>query len=142
LTDFKESLGDTKTEVESAIRWLLESVLALAAVFSGKPGRYDALRAVAECRLDLGPISADDQRIAAELVEKEIISRETGRSRVGVDDVDAEAAKIEAEQEAIGQRTQQNIATAVLNAQRQLAGGGASNRLEQPPGDNGQEEKE
>lgn len=131
LTDFKQSLSDTRSQVEEALRWLLETVLALAAVFAGQPGRYDTLRAVAECRLDLGPVSADDQRIAKELVEAEIISRETARGRVGVDDTDAEAIKIEAEQGAISQRNSQALATAVLNAQRNLAGGGASNGLEQ-----------
>lgn len=137
LTDFKQSLADTKSQVEDALRWLLETVLALSAVFSGQPGRYDSLRAVAECHLDLGPISADDQRVAKELVEVEIISRETARSRVGVDDTDAEAAKIEAEQGSISQRNQQALATAVLNAQRNLAGGQASNGAEQPAGGSG-----
>lgn len=140
-SDFKQSLSDTRTQVEAALRWLLETVLAMAAVFAGQPGRYASLRAVASCHLDLGPVSADDQRVTIELVDKEIISRETARARVGVDDVDAEATRIEAEQEAIGQRTQQNLATAVLNAQRSLAGGGASNGLEQPGNNNAQEQE-
>jgi hypothetical protein len=125
-SDFEESLSDTKTQVEAAIRWLLETVLAMAATFAGQPGRYASLRASVTCRLNLGPISSEDQRVAKELVEAEIISRETGRNWVGVDDVDAEAAKIEAEQEVIGKRTQANIAAGVLGAQRALAGGGGN----------------
>lgn len=139
-SDFEDSLADTKTQVEDTLRWLLETVLAMAAVFAGQPGRYASLRATASCRVNLGPISADDQRVAAELVKEEIISRETARSRVGIDDVDAEAARIEAEQGAISQRNQQALATAVLNAQRSLAGGGSSNGLEQPPGNDIEEE--
>lgn len=136
MADFEQSLSDTKTQVENAIRWLLETVLAMAAVFAGQPGRYAALRASATCRVTLGPISADDQRVAAELVDKEIISRETARSRVGVDDTEAEATKIESEQKAMGQRTQQNLASAVLNAQRSLNGGAGSNGLETGTQDN------
>jgi len=130
--DFEQSLRDTRTELENAIRWLLETVLAMAATFSGQPGYFDTLRAVATCRLELGPISADDQRVAAELVEKKVISRETAMSRVGVDDVDAEKTKIEEEQDSDSQRQQQTLATAVLNAQRQMASGAGSNGLERP----------
>jgi hypothetical protein len=132
LTDFRQSLLETKAESEAATRWLLETTLALAAIFSGQPGRYDALRAVAECRLELGPVSADDKRVAKELVDAEIISRETARTMIGVDDPDAEAAKIDIEQEALSERSQKTLAAAVLNAQRQLDGGSASNGLEQP----------
>lgn len=131
-TEFEQSLADTKTEVEMAIRWLLETVLAMGAVFSGQPGRFDSLRATASCRIDTGPISADDQRVARELVEAEIISRETAMGRVGIDDPGAESARIESEQEASAGRQQQTLAQAILNAQRQLDGGQASNGLEQP----------
>lgn len=130
--DFRQSLQDTKSQLESAIRWLLETVLSMTATFSGQPGRYDTLRANVECKLDLGPISADDQRVAKELKEAGVISTETTMGRVGVDDVDAERERIETEQAAASERQQETLAAAVLNARRQLDGGEGSNGLEQP----------
>jgi hypothetical protein len=130
--EFEQSLNETKSEVERAIRWLLETVLAMAAVFSGQPGRFESLRAVADCRIDSGPISADEMRAQKELAEGKIISYKTAQANIGVDDPDAEQQQIDSEQEADSQRQQATLATAVLNAQRQLAGGQASNGLEQP----------
>ncbi|MBK8989271.1 MAG: hypothetical protein IPM39_24940 [Chloroflexi bacterium] len=40
---FKKSLLETKPETDKALIWLLETVLALTAVLSGLPGRYEAL---------------------------------------------------------------------------------------------------
>jgi hypothetical protein len=134
-TDFRQSLLDSKDQLEKATAWLLETVLAMAAEFSGQAGRYEELRVDAECRVDLGPISGDEQRVARELVEAQIISKRTAMSRVGVDDADAEAGQIATEQEESSQRQQQSLATAVLNAQRQLAGGQQSTGLEQPEGE-------
>lgn len=98
LVDFEASLRKTKTQTERALRWLLETVLAMAAQFSGQPGRFAGLRVDAECRLDLGPVSAYDQESAIKLRDAGFISTETGMSRVGVDDVDAEKTRIAAEQ--------------------------------------------
>lgn len=95
--DFVSSLRKTRTQAEKALRWLLETALAMAAQFSGQPGRFAGLRVDAECRLDLGPVSAYDQEGAIKLRDAGFISLETGMGRVGVDDVDAEKTRIAAE---------------------------------------------
>lgn len=78
-------------------RWLIETVLSLAAYLAGEPGRFDSLRATFECRIDPGPMTAEEYRLVMELVDKKLLSRESGMSRTGVDDVDAEKARIDAE---------------------------------------------
>jgi hypothetical protein len=118
-SDFEQSLLLTKPEVEAALRWLLETVLAMAAQFSQQPGRYDGLRVNAEARIDTGPVTADEQRIVGELVDKKLLSKTTGRQRVKVEDTDAEAALVAQESE----QEQQLLGTALLNAQRRLDGG-------------------
>jgi hypothetical protein len=98
--DFEADLGRTKPVLDDALRWVLETVLAFVAEFSGQAGRYEPLRVDAYCILDPGPIPTEENRTTVELVNAELLSRETGMSRVGVDDPAAERAKIEAEREA------------------------------------------
>jgi hypothetical protein len=71
--------------------------LAMAAAFSGQPGRFAELRAVFECRIDSGPMSSDDQSQVRENVKAGLMSEETGMSRLGIDDVDAELERIASE---------------------------------------------
>jgi hypothetical protein len=101
LADFISDLGRTAPQVNRAGRWLLETALAFASVLMGQPGRYDSLRAVFACRIDPGPISADELRLVMELVGARLLSRETGMSRANVEDVDAEQARITAETAAL-----------------------------------------
>lgn len=118
--DFEASLGATISEVEAAGRWLLETALAMAAAFANQPGRFDSLRATFTCRVDSGPISADEQKEARENVAAGLLSKETGMVRIGVDDTDAEKAKIAAEGETANQAQQTN-ATAILSRAGLLA---------------------
>lgn len=100
LYDFLTSLRATKGGMDTLGRWLLETALAYAAAFGGQPGRYDGLRAVFACRLDPGPVPADESRLVLDLVEGGLLSREGGMERAGVEDVDAEQARIEQERAA------------------------------------------
>lgn len=95
--EFENSLMDTKAEVGAALRWMLETVLALAAAIAGQPGRYDGLRVVGDARLDLGVVSTEEQRQTAEAYKSGLLSRETAIRRIGVDDPAAEAARLDAE---------------------------------------------
>jgi hypothetical protein len=94
LADYILSLRETKQALDAAIRWVLETALALGAVFMGQPGRYEALRAEANCRLDVGPVDPETMRMVIDLVDAELLSRETGMGRVGVDDPAAEKERI------------------------------------------------
>lgn len=97
LTDFHGSLQPTATQVNAAGRWLLEAVLNWAAHLAGQPGRYASLRGVFQCRLYLGPVPVELQKIIIERWEKGLISKSTALALLGSDDPDAEIAKIEAE---------------------------------------------
>lgn len=118
LADYISDLLLTKPEVEAAGRWLLETALAMAATFAGVPNRYASLRAVFEARLDPGPIPAEEMRLVMELVDKKLLSRQTGMNRVGVDDVDAEQQEIMTERAASlsDKETRANIVKVLVEA--------------------------
>jgi hypothetical protein len=98
--EFAASLEPSKAAVDEAGRWLLETALALAAAFSGQPGRYEALRCEFGAVVDAGPLSAEDRRVTLEELEGGAVSLETALSDLGRDDVAAELARIDAEREA------------------------------------------
>lgn len=108
--DFEMTLQPTAEEVNGLGRWLLETVLAMAEAFAGTPGEYTGqLRAVFECVIDSGPITADERSALDGSVEAGTLSRETAMARGRILDVDAELARIQADPssqlEAIAQRT-------------------------------------
>ena len=95
---FEKDLLTSAGKVEAAGRWLLETALAMAAYFAGQPGRYDGLRAYVQASVDSGPRSPDDLRVASEMADKGLWSKETARSKTGIEDVGAEEDRIEKEQ--------------------------------------------
>lgn len=98
--EFETSLRMTKSALDDAGRWLLGTVLALASVFSGGAGRFEGLRPEFNCAVDAGPLTADERREIINEYSAGVISRETTMSRLGIEDTDAEAAKIEEERQA------------------------------------------
>jgi hypothetical protein len=128
LYDFTMSLMDTAEEVERALRWLLETTLNLAAVFSGEPGRYVGLRVNAMARIDVGPLSADDQRALTELVGARLMSQRTAMARLGIDDPDAEEQQIEQEQEQQRQQARMSLGEAMMQFDRGNSGEGENER--------------
>jgi len=103
--EFEASLEMTKTALDDAGRWLLETALALAAVFAGQAGRYDGLRCEFAASVDAGPQSAQErQQIVAEY-QAGLASKETAMSLLGVDDTAAEMARIDEEQTASDTQT-------------------------------------
>lgn len=96
--DYEDDLGLTKTPLDRAGRWLIETALALAAIFSGQPGRFASLRATFSARINTGPMSSDEiGEIQSLTGDKPLLAQETGMSRIGIEDTDAELAKIAAE---------------------------------------------
>lgn len=108
--EFATSLRATKTTLDGCGRWLIETSLRIAAHFAGKPGRYDSLRAIFECRIDTGPLTADEERMAIDLHAANLIDTEEAMMRIGVDDPAAMRAKVDAEKEVAMARQQQMIA--------------------------------
>jgi hypothetical protein len=92
--EFEQAVRLPAALVEDAMRWLIETILALAGMFAGQPGRYAGLRASVAARVDLGPVSADEIRANTEQVAADLLAPETAMSRNGVRDVPAEMERI------------------------------------------------
>lgn len=92
--EYLNSLLDSKPEAEAALRFLLETPLAMAEAIVGTPGALTSLvRVEVQCRLDTGPLSPEE-RAANETSVGKTLSQETAMARNGVDDVDAEKARM------------------------------------------------
>lgn len=121
--DFEDSVAPTTAQAERAIRWLLETTLALGAAFAGQVGRYADLRAVVTCRVNSGPISGDEQNQARLNLDAGLLSTEGAMARIGVDDTDAEKARIEADRAAAQARAPQTAPTQPQGDTPQQQGG-------------------
>lgn len=101
--EFERSLKDTKTVLDAAGRWQLETALRLAAYISGQGEKYLKLRADFNCLVDAGEIDPEKARLVIEMRvpggpnNQPLISDERARQLVGVEDPEAELAKIEEE---------------------------------------------
>lgn len=102
--EFATTLARTKTRLDDAGRWLIETALAWAAAISGQPDRYAALRCEFAAQVDPGPLTADERNEIIKEYEAGLLSRETAIARLGGDDPDAEIARINAEQQASDQQ--------------------------------------
>jgi hypothetical protein len=92
--EYLATLWPTATEVEALYRFILDTLLALSEAISNKPGLYTkVIKAAAQCRLDSGPIAADE-RTALEASIGKTMSQETAMKILGVDDVDGEKSKM------------------------------------------------
>lgn len=95
--EYVNSLGDTVPEVNAALRFLLETPLAMAEALAGTPGVLTRLiRVEASCRVDTGPLDAAE-RTAVEASIGKTLSTETAMALCNVEDVDAERARMAAD---------------------------------------------
>ncbi|MBM7845359.1 hypothetical protein [Herpetosiphon giganteus] len=132
LLDFAMALGPTATAIKQLVRWLLEATLALAAHFAGRPNAFDSLRADVIPRLWLGSLSSEERNFLLAAYEKGAISHDLFLGLIDVEDVDAEKARIAAEQEAKQLQQTRTLAAALATNQARLDSGAASTGLEQP----------
>jgi hypothetical protein len=101
--EFERSLKETKTVVDAAGRWELETVLRLAAQLSNSTDKYLALRADFNCLIDSGDVDPEKARLVLDLRKPggpsnmPLISDETARNWINIDDAAAELARIEEE---------------------------------------------
>ena len=95
--EFERSLKETKGVMDAAGRWQLESTLRLAAFICKQVSKYANLRADFNCLIDAGEPDPEKQKTVILLRQAGIISAETARNWVGVEDAAAELAKIKAE---------------------------------------------
>lgn len=92
--EYLATLQLTQGEVESAFRFIVDTALAMAEAMSEKVGYFTSvIRTQVACRLDAGPLlPAERQAIEASIGKT--ISRETAMMLVGIEDVDAELARM------------------------------------------------
>jgi hypothetical protein len=95
--DFAASLGDTKNELEAAMRWLLGTITTLAGIFMGQPTKFADLRPTVQATIDTGPLSDAERSAILEQLDKGVRSRETAMGMLGIEDPDAEASRIATE---------------------------------------------
>lgn len=90
--EFITSLRATATPLESAIRWLLETVSVWSHDLAGLS--IPDVRAEAACRLSAGPLAPTDMLAISQLVNAGHLSLETALTMFGIDDPDAELLRL------------------------------------------------
>lgn len=99
LADFAMSLLQPTLATQRLGRYLIETPLRLAAVLAKEPNKFDGLRPVFQCRLDLGPVSPAERAAVIAEVNARLRDRADGMRLVGVEDPDAAIRLISAEEE-------------------------------------------
>lgn len=93
---FLADLDRLRGTIEGMVREILEVALAYAGLMAPTAsGILDRYRVVVTLRVNAGPITADEQRLAVELRDKRAISQYTMQGRVGVEDPQAECEAID-----------------------------------------------
>lgn len=95
---FEKDLGNTKAPLEGMLRDIIEVVIAWAELMSGVGAGESFLkkfRCVVNLHVNSGPITAEEKQSNALMVEKNMLSRETGMAANGVEDVAAELQAID-----------------------------------------------
>lgn len=114
---YTKDLQSSGNVIEACVRWIIETALAQAAYFMGSPGRYEGLRAYVQTIIDAGPVSPDDMRVAAEMLDRGVWDWELTASATGVDDVDALKKRLQKE------RAEMDARQAALNENMPPEGG-------------------
>lgn len=101
--EYERSLKESKTELDACGRWQLETTLRLAAYVTNTTSRYKVLRADFNTLIDAGDPDPERQQMAIQLAQPSgpknlpMISYETARNWIGVEDAAAEQARIDQE---------------------------------------------
>lgn len=98
---FLVSLLVTKPAVEDALVWLQTVVWCLALYLSGKESEIDSFietyRATAQAKPYTGPLTPEEIRVVIEMVSANLMSRDIAIGLLGTEDLDAEIARINAQ---------------------------------------------
>lgn len=98
VNEYRSSLKPTKTQIERAVAWMLETTLKLAAYFGGNATRFDTLRAAVNVNVAVTHPGAEDIRADIELNKNGLMSQETVMLRSGrISDPVAEKARLKLE---------------------------------------------
>jgi len=97
LAAFMSSLRIPKAVVESALEWLVQTLLSFEGVLTGDPTKFDAIEVKAICRLDFGAISAGEIDLLERQVRVGIISLASAREKIGIEDLAGEERRVQEE---------------------------------------------
>ena len=92
--EYRASLLDSQESVDDAGRWTLDTGLRIAAQFCNRVKDFAGLRCNFEAVIEDGPVSADERAANRSDVSAGLMSKETAMSANGIDDTDAEKARI------------------------------------------------
>lgn len=92
--EYRSSLLDSQDSIDDAGRWTLDTGLRIAAQFCGRAQDFAGLRCNFEVVIEDGPVSPEERSANRDDVKAGLLSKETAMSRGGIDDTDAERAKI------------------------------------------------
>jgi hypothetical protein len=95
--EFERSLKESKSVLDASGRWELEVVIRLAAQIASLGAKYLNLRADFNCLIDAGEPDPEKQKTTILMRDAGLISAETARNWIGVEDANAELARIKAE---------------------------------------------
>lgn len=96
--EFKQSLEDTKTDLDDIMGEVFECVLAIVAYLMGQPDRYADLQVTYSSILNPGPISSADRTATVNEGNQRYRSRENVMEMIGITDPDAMKDKIKQEE--------------------------------------------
>jgi len=105
--DFETRIAPDAAAADAQGRAVLTAVLGLAAKLLKRPDMFDGLRVDFSCVVNTGPLSTEEQAQIRENVAARLLSEETAMSRLGVDDVLAERARIDEDRMAAQARAPQ-----------------------------------
>lgn len=95
---FEKDLNKRRVSEEGMLRDLLTSVLALAEHIASKKGYFtDQIRLTVDQHVNAGPRSPDLVRLDLEAREAGAMSRKTVMAKLGIEDIEAEDARVRAE---------------------------------------------
>jgi len=97
--DFEKSLGRSQAALEPAGRWLLETALTMACVFASDTQGIvcEDYRATFSCFTDTGPLDPSEKLTVTQAGQLGFLSAEWVMQALGVEDVDAEQARLNSE---------------------------------------------
>lgn len=115
--EFIASMLRTGKSANGALTWLEETPLALAEANAGGRERLTTLvRSQAEVRIDAGPISPEEANVVKEMRSEGLLSDETARVMIGMENPGAESERVKAQRLEMGSREEAEVIKAYVDA--------------------------
>ena len=125
LVDFYLKVKKYKPEIDTFGSWLLTLIVKLAAELCNQREKFKDFKVIFDCKITIAKLTPDERRLVIEMQEKGIISMETARVLLDIDDPDLEQELIDDErlrtQPTIGGQTVEDM-TARVGVANSLTG--------------------